>query len=645
MPHGGLNILIPSIPKRYEITRTMIEDMLWNPALGAKVILGEHLDAFQSAELKRAWLTPNVMDCSGLGSSKSHRMWIVCNLRCILMPDHWCLVYYQFFEAGQRVFWSHYARCAMNSRLFATQIGNLDAKGETGGKATRKGQSTWTVYFKNTSKVEMPAGGFDRDSISQAGTNTNDIYMDEWTKVMGTGSEGIEKQILGRSRRPTFNKHHPLWANKIYFLATPEDTMHPAYTRYLTFEREVASGNPDFVVIRRSYKDFSNLRATSAHSFKEEYRDNRMISNLRKGLTLSAFMQEALGIWNRNGKGWYTQELMDRCYSIGAKRGIPPLIMPEQDPGYGDKKRMFWVKWFAGVDPAPGQTSKAADGALVALRAEPKNSQAPTCEVTDWNVDFVWGYKIRRADLTQWSALIHRKNMQFHFDGICMDSQGGGQWLQPELAKDKQKIRGQSVTVQPIASLEEEATAPINSQFILMMFRKTEGRIGNAWSTMRLSHPSNLVDTAHCEFLKAIDNGVVGFPPKLENRDKSLQWSDERLHANQMIDLTASQMMRILVKTAPDGKFFHNTFNAREFGSRGRKDFAYAAMYAFTAFFAWLKSNDNGLFGSKTEDRVHCGSSRNSGQLVGSRPEDMAIINRMGSQMMNPRSMIGGFGN
>ena len=206
-----LTLSVRSIPKRFEITWRMRESLLADPAEAAHVILGERLDAFQSAELKKAWWTPRVMDSSGLSSGKSIRMWMICNLRAILIPDHWSMVYYQFFEVGQRVFWPNYVRCAMNSRLFSTQIGNLDAQGEQSGKATRKGQSTWTVYFKNGSKVEMPAGGFDRDSISQAGTRTNDLYIDEWTKIESTGSTGIDDQLAGRATRECFNKDHPFW--------------------------------------------------------------------------------------------------------------------------------------------------------------------------------------------------------------------------------------------------------------------------------------------------------------------------------------------------------------------------------------------------------------------------------------------------
>lgn len=622
-----IQISVASIPARLAITQTMICDFTENPCLGAKVILGDSLDAFQSAELKKAWWTPRVMDSSGLSASKSIRMWICCNLRCILMPDHWSVVYYQFFEVGQRVFWANYVRAAMKSRLFSTQIGNLDAMGDPSGKATRKGQSTWTVYFKNGSKVEMPAGGFDRDSINQAGTRTNDLYIDEWTKIESTGSTGIDDQLAGRATRECFNKNHPFWCNKVYFLATAEDTMHPSYDRYLSFKQEVDRGNPDYVITQRSYKDYSNLKYDATRTFKEVFVEHRMLKDMRKSHSISGFMQEALGLWSKNGKGWYTQDVIDRAYENGANRGTLPIVGPHQDWARADVGRMGMVRYFMGVDPARSETAKAADGAMVVLRAEPA-VENPTAVITDWKLDFVWAFKVRRADAPQWAAITHRKNQAFNFDLIEMDSQGGGQWIQPELARPRQNIRGEVVEVQPIASIEEEVSVPLNSRFILSFFRIQDRRIQKAWGHMRLSHPSNLVDTAHVEFLTAFGAGIIGLPPKLGKRDMSQQWSEERVHANQMLDLMAAQLTRISVRTDNSGKNYFNSYMAREFGVKGKKDFAYAGMYAFTAFFCWLKSFENEWWAVKSKDRAQMASGRQS--MTNGRSQNLAAMTNPG---------------
>ena len=211
--------------------------------------------------------------------------------------------------------------------------------------------------------------------------------------------------------------------------------------------------------------------------------------------------------------------------------------------------------------------------------------------MADWKLDFVWAFKIRRADAPQWAAIIHRKNIDFGgFDLINMDSQGGGQWIQPELGKPRHMIRGTPTEVQPIASIEDEIIVPLNALFSLSLFKISDSRIQKAFGHMKMSHPTNLVDCAHVEFMTAWGAGVFGLPAKYKNRDMTTQWSDERIHANQMLDLMAQQLVKICVQTDNSGKFFFNNFMARIFGSKGRKDFACAALYAFTAFFCWLKT-------------------------------------------------------
>ena len=475
----------------------------------------------------------------------------------------------------------------------------------------------------------MPAGGFDRDSISQAGTRTNDLYIDEWTKIESTGSTGIDDQLAGRATRECFNKHHPFWCNKVYFLATAEDTMHPSYDRYLSFKQEVDRGNPDYIIIQRSFKDYSNLPYDATRSFRDVFRDDRAMKDMRKSHSISGFMQEALGLWSKNGKGWYTQDVIDHAYDIGLNRGTLPLVGAHQDIAAKDPKRMAIVRYFEGEDPARGETTKAADGAKVVLRAEPA-VEKPTADIKDWKLDFVWAYKVRKADAPQWAAITHRKNLAFNFDLICMDSQGGGQWIRPELAKERQNIRGEVVQVQPIACIEDETTVPLNSRFILSMFKITDNRIQKAWGHMRLSHPSNLVDTAHCEFLTAFNSGIIGLPPKLGNRDMTQAWSEERVHANQMLDLMAAQLTRICVRTDNSGKNYFNSYLAREFGSKGRKDFAYAGMYAFTAFFCWLKSNDNQWWTVSPKDRGKMGGGRRNEMGSTDRAQNLAAMANAG---------------
>lgn len=261
---ASVNILTPSVPKRHKITDTMIEDFLIDPVLGVTVLFGEKLDAFQGCRLKICWWVPRVMDSSGFSSAKTKNVWMVSNLRCLLMSDRVGLIAYPVFEQGKQSYWKYFAEVAGRSPIYRANIGKprvygLDGKSEEMGKATLKGPSCWTMDYKNGSQIMMPAVGFMQDARTMASLRINDLYPDEHTKAEAHGSTGIDDQLVQRATRACYNQHHPLWRNHHLFSATAEDTMHPSYDRYKSYLDEVTKGNPDYALISYSYKDYSDL--------------------------------------------------------------------------------------------------------------------------------------------------------------------------------------------------------------------------------------------------------------------------------------------------------------------------------------------------------------------------------------------------
>lgn len=592
-PTRGFNapsIFVPSTSAKLKISADEAHYLMTNPIPAIEKLMGLRLDYFQTADLKTAWRTPFVMDSGGVSASKSLRLWIISNLRCILIPDHVALIYYPFFGTGQNVFWGNYAKCASLSKLFASQIGQLDESGEKSGKGTLKKASSWNCYFRNGSQLRMPAGGFDRDSISQAGERCNFLGIDEFTKIESTGSTGIDDQLLDRNTRHCFNQNHPIWCNHLYFLATAEDTMHPAYDRYLVFKKEVERGNPNYALIARSFKDYSNKKFDQNKTHREMWRHDQQMQHDRKHRTVSRYLQENCGIWGKTGKGWYTREILDNCRKIGRAREVVPMVAQKYHHNFGTDKMAF-TKFFAGIDPAKSETRKAADGSIVVGVAEPKGLK-PTEDPNDWWFDLVYGYKVRNAEVDQWSGLIHRKESDFGLSMIVMDYGGGGDWVRGFLKRPKQMIRGQETNVNPIACIEDEPIVEMEARFILSMFKPKDEKIAKLYKDQTHQHESNLVDYGHQEWLTALSNGNVGLPQprKLRDKEQGAHNDPEELqHANLMVDLAVSQLQRICVRTENDGRTYINGHHAREFTAKGRKDFAYAAMYSYMAFLCWLK--------------------------------------------------------
>ena len=598
---GNINILMSSKPPpQFRLSPTLITDCINDPVFAATFFFKERLDEFQKVRLKIFWFTPRTMDSSGFSSAKTKNLWMVSNLRCLLFENHVGGVYYQVFSTGQKTYWNYYYEVASRSPWFRHHVGKrrivgLDGKTEEEGKATLKGPSCWTCDYRNGSQIMMPAAGFMQDAKTQASIRLNDLWIDEWTKIMASGSEGIDDQLIGRVTKACFNKDHPVWCNHMGFLATAEDTMHPAYARKKAFEEEVRKGNPDYYHISFSYKDYSDREYKNGRSFAQVFREDKTILDLRKNKGLSGFRQEGLGIWSLNGTGLYTPEMIQRAYNIGAERKVD-ILVSRREESEPDKEKLAKVHYFLGVDPAKSETLKADDGTMAVLRVRPL-IEKPTSNIEDWAADFVWAYRIpkgnRKLDTGHWSGLIHRKHQQFNFTGIMMDggSGGGGNWIRPELGKTMQNIRGTPTKCRPIACQEDEATM-VTADFVLAMFKRGDDKLDRFWEDQNVRGDDNLIDNAHKDFWTGLHLGVIGLPKVFKARkpNEVELWSDERRYANILIELGARQLNRISVQTKDDGSIYYTSHNARSFSARGKKDFAYAMVYAYTRFLMWVKN-------------------------------------------------------
>lgn len=592
----------PSTPKHLKITQTMMEDFIIDPAMGVKVLLNAELDAFQKARLKQSWWAPRTLDSSGFSSAKTLNLWLVSVLRSMLVPDHHAGIYYPVFSTGQQTYWQYFNKFQGMSKIFRAQLGEMDVeKTKVEGKSTRKGQSCWTCHFKNESLIMMPAASFIQDARTQASIRLNFLGIDEWTKIMAGGSSGIDDQLIGRVTRESFNKDHPFWCNHHLFLATAEDAMHPGYERYRHFKEQIDRGNPDYVMLAYSFKDYSTLHYKNGRSFRDVFREDKVLKDMKAAKSAAGYRQEGLGVWSETGKGWYTTEMVDAARDLGISMAATPITSRDEDPAKFENPHFF-----LGADPARAETKKADDGALVVLRAAPMGDPESQ-NLRDWKLNWSWAYKVRRADGPQWSGIIHRKHQHFNFTRIMMDPGGGGSWIQPELARTEQVIRGEKTEVMPIATIEDEATTMVLGQFILSMFRPRDKRIEEAWDKNRLRSMENLIDIAHSELRDAMEQIAIGFPQRFADRpkDEVKVWSDEKKWANRLIDNLGAQLQRVNVQTNDDGSTYFNKNNARIFGSKGRKDFAYAALYAFSAFICWLKGT-NRDFAVADEDEAMC---------------------------------------
>lgn len=319
-----IQIHVPGQPKRLTITQTMVEDLLWDPVMAAKVLMGIDLDVFQAIRLRYYWFVPSVIDSSGFSTFKTNIWWIYCQLRAVLLPEHKVGTVYQSFGTGKKAFWDKYRGRWAAHPIFQAQIGNIDESGNEG-KANRKDASCYTCYFRNGSTVEMPAGNWLQQARGLASLRWNTGGIDEWTKVEATGTAGIDEQFLGRITNTSWNKEHPIWSNHTKFLATAESRGHPAWRRYANTLKRQKAGNPSVAVISFNYKHYSEKpvpgqepsRDGHVKTFSGMFRDQKQINEMRANFSRDHFRREALGIWSRSGAEWYKGDLLDRAETLG----------------------------------------------------------------------------------------------------------------------------------------------------------------------------------------------------------------------------------------------------------------------------------------------------------------------------------------
>jgi len=222
---------------------------------------------------------------------------------------------------------------------------------------------------------------------------------------------------------------------------------------------------------------------------------------------------------------------------------------------------------------------------------------------SDWLFEFVWAYRVRghRPKLGEddawifaqrtgdWSGLIHKKQKHFNFAGIMLDSQGGGQLIWPELNKSIQQIDGVRTAVTPIATLDDSSVA--NAHFILCLFMRQYVEV--LWPALNPGVDS-VYTAAHNQMRDLVQHAELLFPQPFNERPaaETAQWPIEKKWALKMLDEVRRQLTSIQVATTAAGEWDLTRNGAFKFSAVGKKDLAYAALYAVVRALIWLKTSE-----------------------------------------------------
>jgi hypothetical protein len=254
-----------------------------------------------------------------------------------------------------------------------------------------------------------------------------------------------------------------------------------------------------------------------------------------------------------------------------------------------------------GIDPAPSESHKSDDGAIVLGLAEPRlvgpEDRLPD-NPADWTFYFVYARRltwVERASARQWSGILHSLHQRFRFERLVMDPNQGGTLIKRELILPRQTINGVETDVTPIGDQVDAPRLVARGDFILHLFKRGDPGIESLWP--ELPGDDNLNDALYSTCKEALDHGQWGWPAlyetwKDERREELALWSEERVTALQELHRAAGQLQSIVVLTREDGTILFTKRNARQFSALGKKDLALASMYCYCAFLICLRSED-----------------------------------------------------
>lgn len=591
-----LGQLTQSSSQAVALPQEALEKLLYRPDMAAWIFFRIEMDAFQSAFLKELWFTPEVEISAGFGSGKTRVVgWVFLNLSAVLLPDTVCMAIYQHFQAGKDNFWDNYDDPDLMTPLFRSQLGGFDFGGESQNtKASNRQPGNWKVFFKNRSIVSMPAPDHVRKARGLAGQDINRMLIDEHNKVAESegGLSSVTLQLPGRVRRHSFNKDHPVWCNKLVRTSTAELGNHPAYPIHQNIERQVRRGNPSFGYMTGSYKDYSNLPSRTGRTFRQEYRDDKKIRAMSMNLSEEKKLAEMFGIWSGASVDWYSRDALDACQNLGMSRNLIPVL------GRATDATGARALYFAGVDTARSAKIKSDDGAIVILRAVCRTEHDSDNEA-DYQVDAVHAVRFKDTDAEEWSGAIHALHEDFGFTFILIDQGGGGgDYISPQLGKERQVVRGVEKKCVPIVSRSEPA---IHAHFILLTFLRTEDGMKKLWPDLAHARGDDVLkDRANTELKTAVDRAVIGLPMEHDDREKNCPetmktWLPEQVAASKLLTYTKRQCLNYTALLAPDGQSWLMSSNgAKKFVCKGKDDFHDAFRNAYVAFRLWLLERDTG---------------------------------------------------
>jgi len=574
----------------------MMVELMCDPVMAAKVLMGWELDDFQAAALRMDWWFPNTIDSSGVSTGKTLRIFILACLRCMLLPDHVCAVYFQNFQMGKEEFWPYFQKTCEKSPIFLAQC--LVVRN----KPDKLNPGAWIWFFKNASRITMPAPNFLQDAKTAAGRRFNTLIVDEVWKAIEMG-DGIEAQLVDRVSRPCFNQNHPIWGNHIHFKGHAQRPSHKGHKLLMkAFKQLIRDGSTRHAIYSFCYKDISP-------KFAPLIRPDHLIRTQRAALPRDQFIRQWLGIWMRDGSTYYPEVVV-----AAAMRGD---LLPAFGRVYVDEINIGGVD-IGGAGGIRSDYSAVAVLRIVELQRKlnwkvrrivnPAVAAVGFPNIGTELVDlpcnfsigerrfhqaFTFGFMMKGLTGPETSGLIHFFHRIFGFSLLVLDPGGGGLWVYPHLKKDKQEIGGRIERVTPLCLPTETLTA---DKLPIVHYFQRGGELDQLVEPDYLRGPEGFLAAMHLKYREAWEMKQIHLPLAFDERPDSLTklWTPEMVSAQKVLDLGVKQLSNVRQVTNSEGNPLTSKRGFPLFESKMKKDVAYAKFQAFIGGLLWFHQHGDG---------------------------------------------------
>lgn len=552
-----------------QFKQSHLEAFLLDPVLAAYSIMSAELDVFQQARLRFYWWTPVTVDSSGVSTGKTIDHFIFSNLRCILLSDHVAGSYFPNFQTAKDEFWPYFDRFIETAPVFRAQF-----KIDHNKIGEHKYPGAWMMDYKNRSRFIMPAPSFMTDAQTQASRRFNTLVVDDWLRAEDMG-EGISKQLVDRTTRATFNKNHPIWSNHQKFLGHAEGPNHKGYVRYRGYRRAILDGSQRHSTISFSYRDWTE-------KFAKKYREDNVIADSKRVLTQSGFERQYEGIWTRDGANYYPETVMYRSCRAHLSPYFGRLYSNEINSLGFDIAQSTSIKadWTSAVVHRIVEINAELEKECLSKRI-PVPPVTFTLDGRKYNRSFPFAHRLKNADVEAISGLIYLFHRVFAFSRVTLDPRGGGLFLYEQLKKQEQMIEGTRQTVTPMCTVFEPLQ--IDKQPIVSFFQRG-GELDKPVASQFLIAEEGFIEWWHKQFRQSWEASEHEWPMPIQDRSPKevKQWTKEQLWAGRLLDAGFTEISSVRTLTDSDGVTpLTSKRGFRMFEAKGKKDIAYASLYAF----------------------------------------------------------------